>query len=105
MIKVEVIKDFTLGKFEELKNIVRKNRDEKGRLFAGDTFECDQELCNYLTGNNAKKEVVVKVIEIIPEEIKPVITIIESEEAKDIAVDFYKNLSKKSAKKKKTSKK
>ena len=69
MIKVEAIKDFKLARYDELKNIVRKSGvEEKGLLRARDTFECTKELCDYLMGDNAKKEVVVKVIEVIPEE-------------------------------------
>lgn len=67
MIKVEVTKEFTLGKFGELKNIVRKCRDEQGRLFVGDTFECDKDMCDYLMGQNKLNSTVVKIIEIIPE--------------------------------------
>ena len=70
MIKVEVIEEFTLEKFNELKNIVRKDKEEIGRLFIGDTFECDEEMAKYLTGNNDLNKVVVKVIEVIPEVIE-----------------------------------
>lgn len=68
MIKVEVINDdFTLERFDELKNIQRKSREEKGKLFIGDTFECTKEMVDYLTGNNPLNKVVVKVIEVEPE--------------------------------------
>ena len=67
MIKVEVIENFDLKDFDKLKNIQRKNLDVKGRLFVGDTFQCDKEMADYLTGNNAFKKIVVKVIEVIPE--------------------------------------
>lgn len=70
MVKCEVIGEFTLEKFDELKNIVRKGKEEKGRLFIGDTFECTEEMADYLTGNNPLNKVVVKVIEVIPEEKK-----------------------------------
>lgn len=71
MIKVEVInEDFTLERFNELKNIVRKNREEKGKLFKGDVFECSEELCDYLSGNNPLKKAVVKIIEVEPEIVK-----------------------------------
>jgi len=70
MVKCEVIEEFTLEKFDELKNIVRKSKDEKGRLFVGDTFECDENMAKYLTGDNPLNKVVVKVIEVIPEETK-----------------------------------
>lgn len=67
MIKVEVTEDFTLQKFEELKNIVRKGKSQEGKLFIGDIFECDEKMADYLTGNNSINRAVVKVIEVIPE--------------------------------------
>ena len=67
MIKCEVIKEFTLGKFDELKNIKRKRIDTKGKLYEGDTFECTEEMYKYLTGTNDKGITVVKVIEVVPE--------------------------------------
>lgn len=69
MIKVEVVKEFTLGRFDEIKKtIVRKGVETPGKLNVGDTFECTKELANYLMGKNDKNEIVVKVIEIIPQE-------------------------------------
>lgn len=69
MIKVEVIKDFGLAKFNELKNIQRKSKEVKGQLFIGDTFECTEELAKYLTNEipNPANDVFVKIIEVIPE--------------------------------------
>lgn len=67
MIKCEVIKEFTLEKFDELKNIERKRIDTKGKLYEGDTFECTEEMYKYLTGTNDKGITVVKVIEVKPE--------------------------------------
>lgn len=67
MFRVEVLENFTLARFDELKNIQRKSKEEKGRLFAGDTFECNQELTDYLLGDNKINRAVVRVIEIIPE--------------------------------------
>ena len=67
MVKVEVIQEFTLEKFNEIKNIVRKGQDEKGKLFVGDKFECTKDIAEYLTGKNAKNVTVVKVIEVIPD--------------------------------------
>lgn len=67
MIKVEVVQEFTLGKFNELKNITRKQKEQEGKLFIGDTFECDEKMADYLTGNNPINRAVVKVIEVIPE--------------------------------------
>lgn len=70
MIKVEAIKDFTLGRFNELKNIKRKNEknNEKGKLYVGDTFECPKDLAEYLNGKNDYGHVVINIIEVIPEE-------------------------------------
>ena len=67
MIKCEVIKEFTLEKFNELKNIQRRRIDTYGKLYEGDTFECTKEMADYLMGNNKDKQVVVKVIEVAPE--------------------------------------
>ena len=67
MIKVEVTEDFTLEKFNELKNIIRKTKEQEGKLFIGDIFECDKKMADYLTGNNPINRAVVKVIEVISE--------------------------------------
>ena len=74
MIKVEVIEDFHLAKFNELKNLVRRDisKNEPGMLYDGDCFECTEEMSKYLTGENQLKKAFVKVIEVIPEKIKPV---------------------------------
>ena len=66
MIKCEVIKEFTLARYDELKNIKRRSFDTKGKLYVGDTFECDKEMADYLMGDNKDKQVVVKVIEVEP---------------------------------------
>ena len=68
MIKLEVIEPFTLGRFNELKNIQRKAGETGNLLNKGDMFECEQELADYLLGNNAYKRAYVRVIEVIPEE-------------------------------------
>ena len=68
MIKCEVIKGFTLKDFDKLRNIVRYNKDEKGKLFLRDIFECDENMAEYLTGKNFNKDIVVKIIEVMPEE-------------------------------------
>ena len=68
MIKCEVIEEFTFGEFLKLKNIKRSSaRNEIGRLYVKDTFECDKEIAKYLSGNNHKGIKVVKIIEVIPE--------------------------------------
>ena len=73
MIKVGVIEEFTLGRFNEITNLKRAREvDEKAtgnRLMVGDTFECQKDLADYLLGDNPIKRPVVKVIEIIPEKV------------------------------------
>jgi hypothetical protein len=69
MIKVEAIQQFTLGRFNEISNLIRKRTEVPGTIFTGDTFECSKELAEYLTGKNDKGVVVVKVIEVIPNEV------------------------------------
>ena len=64
MIKVRVINDFSLKEFAKIKNIVRFSYDKVGELYKNDTFECDEKMARYLTGDNSKKEIVVEIIEI-----------------------------------------
>lgn len=75
MIKCEVIEKFKLKDFGKLKNIVRKNANTEGELYVGDTFECDEKMAEYLSGENALKKVVVKIIEVQPREVKTKTTI------------------------------
>lgn len=64
MNKCIVTEDFTLKDFAKLSNITRKARNIPGKLFVGDTFECDDSMADYLTGNNPLNKKVVDVIEI-----------------------------------------
>lgn len=70
MVKVQVIEEFHFGKFNELKNLVRKDKNEIGMLYDGDTFECTEETAKYLVGDNSYNRAFVKVIEVIPEKEK-----------------------------------
>lgn len=70
MVKVEVIENFHLGKYNELKNIQKKVQTGEGMLSVGDEFECTNEMAEYLTGKNSLGRAFVKIIEIIPEEVK-----------------------------------
>ena len=63
-IKVEVITQFTLARFDELTNIKRANVEKYGTLFVGDTFECSKEMAEYLSGKNEKGNIVVRIIEV-----------------------------------------
>lgn len=63
MIKCEVLENFNLKRFNELKNVTRKNKDIEGKLYEGDTFECSEAMADYLTGNNMLNKAFVRVIE------------------------------------------
>lgn len=93
MIKCEVIEQFTLKDFEKLSNIKRKSIEVKGTLFVGDTFECDEEMVEYLTGKNEEGKTVIKVIEIEPYEAK--IVDVDKVEVKVIEKPKKKKASKK----------
>ena len=69
MIKVIVTEDFTLGRFNELKNIERANtnKNEDGRLYINDKFECNEDMYEYLTIKNNEHRAFIKIIEIIPD--------------------------------------
>lgn len=73
MISVEVVEKFSLKAFDEIKNLKRLNesRSRKGELYIGDTFDCDETMCDYLMGNNPLKKAVVKVVEVKPEKVIP----------------------------------
>ena len=71
MIKVQVIENFHLGKYDELVNVVKKTQSNYGYLRVGDIFECTEEMYNYLTKTNIKNRAFVKLIEYIPVEKKP----------------------------------
>lgn len=73
MIKCEVVEDFRLQDFKKLKNLVRKNIDVEGKLYIGDTFECDEKMAEYLTGKNILNKTVVRIIEVQPEKENDVI--------------------------------
>ena len=77
MVKCEVIEKFNLKDFAKLKNIKRVAKNVEGKLFVGDTFECDEAMADYLTGNNVLKKDVVKVIEVAKKETTKEAKIIE----------------------------
>jgi len=69
MIKVEVLEEFSLGKFNELKNVERcSTKEQYGKLFKGDKFECSKEMYEYLNGKNPLNKVVVKLIGVEPKD-------------------------------------
>ena len=68
MISCEVIEKFTLKDFDKLKNVKKAMVRKENEFGVKDTFECDKEMVDYLTGNNPLNKAVVKIIEVIPEE-------------------------------------
>ena len=71
MIRVEVIEQFNFKDYDKIKDTIkRKSIDVKGTLFIGDTFECDEDMIKYLTGDNPLNKTVVKVIEVEPKKKK-----------------------------------
>lgn len=70
MNKVEAIKEFTLKDFDKLLNIIRydENKNKYGTLYEKDIFECDDEMYDYLSGNNDKNETVIKLLKRIEED-------------------------------------
>lgn len=78
MVKVEAIIDFLYSKFDKVKNLVRKDKEQHGKIFKGDIFEVDKKEAEYLLGNNANNLIAIKVLEIM--EVMPdVLTIVEEE--------------------------
>lgn len=67
MIKCEVIENFTLEKFGQLKNVKKVMNRKNNEFGVRDTFECDKEMADYLLGNNVLKKTVVRVVEVEPE--------------------------------------
>jgi len=71
MVKVKVTENFYLGKFNEIRNLVRAGgKKANGYLGIGDIFECTEEMAEYLLGKNDLKRAFIEVIEVIPEKKK-----------------------------------
>ena len=70
MVKVKVIEKFTLQNFKELQNVSKVAQRKENEFNIGDTFECDEKMVDYLTGNNPLKKQVVEIIEVKPKEEK-----------------------------------
>lgn len=107
MIRAKVIKEFTLKDYDSLINVIRVNRNERGRLFVGDEFRCNEDMAKYLSGDNPIKEKVIEILEVIPEkkeEIKEVIKDLEGFDSVNVIPESEKE-PKENKKKKKNSKK
>ena len=68
LITVECLDSFSLSAFNDIYNLKRKNiyNNQSGELYLGDVFDCDQQLADYLMGNNANGTIVVKEIKKTP---------------------------------------
>lgn len=93
MIKVEVIGRFTLKDYKKLKNVKKVTNRKENEFDVKDTFECDEKMVDYLTGNNVLNKVVVKVIEVKPEKVT------KEEIKKYVVTEPKKNKKEKSSKK------
>lgn len=72
MVRAEVTTEVDVGRFNEITEVIRRNaqNDTEGHLFVGDIVLCNDEIAEYLNGNNRNKTSYVKIIEVIPEEKK-----------------------------------
>lgn len=96
MIRVEAIAEFNLKDFAKLKNIERKGKAEEGKLFIGDTFDCDEEMFKYLTETNKLNRAFVKAIEVKEEPVKEIeIPEVAEQKEKPKEVSFKKKPKKK----------
>ena len=67
--KVTAIENFTYTDFDKV-IFIEKEKYNYHWIYKGDVFLCDKDRYEYLTGNNAKKMVVVKLDGILVEEEK-----------------------------------
>ena len=89
MIKVRTISPFTLKEYNKLSNVKKLFNREPNAFDIGDTFECDEEMVQYLTGKNEQGLVVVEIVEVIPD-------VKEKEEVKEeIKEKYFKKNNKK----------
>ena len=52
-----------VSRFKEIKKLVRKDKDIKGYVYAGDTFTASQELADYFMGKNKMNKCFAKIVE------------------------------------------
>lgn len=98
MVKCEVIEKFTLADYKKLKNVKKVVVRKENEFGIGDTFECDEKMASYLTGDNKLKRPFVKIIEVIPKKEKPIK--LDEDDVK-VITEVVKKTTKKTTKKKK----
>lgn len=78
MVKAKVIEKFNLKDFGSLNNLKRadNSKNKEGSLYLNDTFECDEKMADYLTGNNPLNKKVIEIIEVkqVDKEVKEIAT-------------------------------
>ena len=69
MIRLEIIEEVEAGRFNEIKDLIRKNplNAKEGTLYKGDIFLANKDLADYFLGDNRMNKEFAKVIEVIPE--------------------------------------
>ena len=55
MVKVQAIMDFTYKKYDKIQKLNSLDKIEKGKIFAGDIFNAEDDEAKYLTGENKNK--------------------------------------------------
>ena len=93
--KVTAIENFTYTDFRDVVFLEKENYNYNW-IYKGDVFLCDKDRYEYLTGNNAKKMVVVKLDGILVEE--------EKQDAEKEEVVFKEKTTRKRASKKENKK-
>lgn len=67
MFKLQATEDFSLGRFNEIKEIERhSNKNENGMVYSNDIIKCEKDLAMYLCGENPLHRTVVNLLELEP---------------------------------------
>ncbi len=66
MIKAEAKQQFNLKDYTKVE-IIKKWSEKPNEFNKGDQFYCDQEMADYLSGNNPLQMNVIQILEVIPE--------------------------------------
>jgi len=60
-VNCKVTQHFTLGRFDELENLIRAKKGGYGELNPGDTFMCTKDIADYLLGDNKYHRAYIKI--------------------------------------------
>ena len=66
MIRVKATENFNFSSMDKISNLKRANNNKKEptKIYANDTFVCDEKMAKYLLGDNDYKRPFVKIIEV-----------------------------------------